>query len=134
MADKIRIGINGFGRIGRMVFPRRARARRSRGGGGERPVADRSSRLSPEIRQRARRLCRPKWRRRRGALDVGGRKVLAFEEKEPSAIRWGDAGVDLVIESTGRFLTKEAGEGHIKAGRPRRWCCRRRPTTTRRCS
>lgn len=115
MADKIRIGINGFGRIGRMVF----RAAQTRDDLEVVAVND----LLPidhlayllkydsvhgafdgDVTTEA------------GALSVDGRKVSAFEEKEPAAIRWGNVGVDLVIDSTGRFLTTEQAEGHIKAG------------------
>lgn len=115
MADKIRIGINGFGRIGRMVF----RAAEARGDLEVVAVND----LLP-IDHLAYLL---KYDSVHGAfagavetgageLVVDGRKVRAFEEKEPSAIGWGDLGVDLVIDSTGRFLTSEAAEGHIRAG------------------
>jgi glyceraldehyde 3-phosphate dehydrogenase len=49
-------------------------------------------------------------------IDIDGRTIRAFSGREPSAIGWGEVGVDLVIESTGRFLTKEAAEGHLAAG------------------
>jgi glyceraldehyde 3-phosphate dehydrogenase len=52
----------------------------------------------------------------KNALRIGGRMVAAFEEKDPAAIRWADAEVDLVIESTGRFLTTEQAQGHVRAG------------------
>lgn len=115
MADKIRIGINGFGRIGRMVF----RAAEGRDDlevvavNDLLPIDHLAYLLKYDSVHGA---FAGEVTTEPGALNVGGRKVLAFEEKEPSAIRWGEAGVDLVIESTGRFLTKEAGEGHIKAG------------------
>ena len=49
-------------------------------------------------------------------LIIGGKKVQAFKEKDPSMLPWGKLGVDVVIESTGRF-TDEAGAGlHLKAG------------------
>ena len=115
MTDKIRIGINGFGRIGRTVL-RAAMARDdieivaindllptnhlayllkydSVHGGFAGAIGTED-----------------------GALLVNGRKIRAFEAKEPGAIAWAEAGVDLVIESTGRFLTTEAAEGHLKAG------------------
>ncbi|WP_026791640.1 type I glyceraldehyde-3-phosphate dehydrogenase [Pleomorphomonas oryzae] len=115
MADKIRIGINGFGRIGRMVF----RAAEARDNLEVVAVNDLlpidhlayllkydsvHGAFAGEVATEA------------GALRVDGREVSAFEEKEPAAIRWADQGVDLVIDSTGRFLTTEAAEGHIRAG------------------
>jgi glyceraldehyde 3-phosphate dehydrogenase len=115
MTPRIRIGINGFGRIGRMVF----RAASVRDDVEIVAVND----LLPidhlayllkydsvhggfagEIAAEER------------ALRIGGRVVAAFKEKDPSAIRWADTGVDVVIESTGRFLTREQAEGHLHAG------------------
>ncbi|EKD33485.1 MAG: hypothetical protein ACD_76C00018G0001 [uncultured bacterium] len=49
-------------------------------------------------------------------LLIGGKKVLVFAEKEPANLPWKKLGVDVVIESTGRFVTKELASGHIKAG------------------
>ena len=51
-----------------------------------------------------------------GMLVVNGRKIRVTAEKEPALINWGAVGADYVVESTGRFLTKELSEGHIKAG------------------
>lgn len=50
------------------------------------------------------------------ALVVDGKKVLVSAEKDPAALNWGDKGVDLVLESTGVFRTQEKCEAHIKAG------------------
>ncbi|HEU4830618.1 MAG TPA: glyceraldehyde 3-phosphate dehydrogenase NAD-binding domain-containing protein, partial [Candidatus Saccharimonadales bacterium] len=50
---------------------------------------------------------------------VGGRNVKVLAEKDPAALPWGDLGVDLVIESTGRFTAKEDAELHITAGAKR---------------
>ncbi len=115
MTAKVRIGVNGFGRIGRMVF----RAAMARDDVEIVAVND----LLP-IGQLAYLL---KYDSVHGgfaeeiavderALRVDGRAVAAFAEKEPSAIPWGDAGVDLVIESSGRFLTTKLAEGHLQAG------------------
>lgn len=106
MTSRIRIGINGFGRIGRMVF----RAAMGRDDVEVVAVND----LLP-VDHLAYLL---KYDSVHGgfagevaaeesALRAGGRAVAAFDEKDPGAIRWADAGVDLVIEATGRFLTTE---------------------------
>lgn len=50
---------------------------------------------------------------------VDGHKVAVLAEKDPAALPWGDLGVDVVIESTGRFTKKEDAELHIKAGAKR---------------
>jgi len=47
---------------------------------------------------------------------VDGSKVLVTAEKDPAALNWGDKGVDLVLESTGVFRSQEKCELHIKAG------------------
>ena len=49
-------------------------------------------------------------------LKIDGKKVHIFTEKDPGNIRWGDAGADIVCESTGAFLTEEKAAPHLKAG------------------
>jgi glyceraldehyde 3-phosphate dehydrogenase len=49
-------------------------------------------------------------------LYINGKKIHALAEREPTKLPWGDLGVDVVIESTGRFTTKEQAEQHITAG------------------
>lgn len=111
----IKIGINGFGRIGRMVF--RAAAGRT----DVEVVAVNDvlaidhlaymlkydsvhGRFAGEIRSEP------------GRLWVDGKPIRVTSEKDPSRLDWGGAGVDLVVESTGIFLTAAAMDGHLKAG------------------
>ncbi len=47
---------------------------------------------------------------------VDGKRIKVFAEKDPSNLPWKDLGVDVVIESTGKFRTYEAAESHLKAG------------------
>jgi glyceraldehyde 3-phosphate dehydrogenase len=47
---------------------------------------------------------------------VEGVAIPVFAEKDPSVLPWGDLGVDVVIESTGRFTDKESASAHLKAG------------------
>jgi glyceraldehyde 3-phosphate dehydrogenase len=49
-------------------------------------------------------------------LIVNGKKIRLTAEKDPAALKWGDVGADVVIESTGIFLTQEGGQKHIQAG------------------
>ncbi len=49
-------------------------------------------------------------------LVVNGKKIRVTGEKDPANLKWGDVGADYVVESTGLFLTKEKAEGHLKAG------------------
>jgi glyceraldehyde 3-phosphate dehydrogenase len=50
---------------------------------------------------------------------VDGKKYHIYAEKDPSVLPWKDLGVDVVIESTGRFTSKEGSSAHIKAGAKR---------------
>ncbi len=49
-------------------------------------------------------------------LILGGKKVKAFSEKDPDNLPWGKLGIDVVIECTGHFLTRESAGAHLKAG------------------
>jgi glyceraldehyde 3-phosphate dehydrogenase len=111
----IKIGINGFGRIGRTAL-------RAALGRDDVEVVAVNDLLEP--RQLAYLL---KHDSVHGALGrdvavkdsflvVGGRPIRATAVKEPAASAWGDLGVDVVIESTGVFLTREKAEGHLRAG------------------
>lgn len=49
-------------------------------------------------------------------LFLGGRKVKAFAQKDPATLPWKELGIDIVIECTGLFLTRELASSHLKAG------------------
>ena len=49
-------------------------------------------------------------------LIVNGNKIRVFAEKDPANIKWGECGADIIVESTGFFLTKETCEAHIRGG------------------
>ena len=51
-----------------------------------------------------------------GALIVNGKKVRLTAERNPADLKWGDVGVDIVLECTGFFLTEESCQAHIDAG------------------
>lgn len=51
-----------------------------------------------------------------GYLVVNGKEVRATAETDPAKLAWGDVGADVVVESTGIFLTSEKAQGHIDAG------------------
>ena len=114
---KTKVGINGFGRIGRQVF---------------RTISERHSdtlevvavndlgdatmnahlfkfdstygRYSGTVEARD------------GGLVIDGRDITSFSARDPSKIKWGDVGVDLVIESTGFFTDATKAAGHLNGG------------------
>lgn len=49
-------------------------------------------------------------------LVVNGKKIRLTQEKDPAALKWGEIGADVVIESTGIFLSKDGAQKHIQAG------------------
>jgi len=51
-----------------------------------------------------------------GKLVINGHKIVVFAEKDPSAIKWGDAGAKFVIESTGVFTTSDKCKAHLTGG------------------
>ncbi len=51
-----------------------------------------------------------------GALYVNGKKIRLTQERDPAALKWGDVGADIVIESTGLFLDKVTAQKHLDAG------------------
>jgi glyceraldehyde 3-phosphate dehydrogenase len=111
----VRIGINGFGRIGRMAF--RAALERE----DVEVVAINDILELPHLAYLLRydsvrgRLGRP-LEVRDGALVVGDRRVRATAARDPAAAGWGELAVDVVIESTGIFLTREKAEAHLRGG------------------
>ena len=113
----VKIGINGFGRIGRMVF--RAAVENFPK---DIEVVGINDLLDPDYL-----AYMLKYDSVHGkfnheiAVDgdymiVDGKKIRVFAEKDPSAITWGELGADVVVESTGFFLTEELASAHIKAG------------------
>ncbi|TDU83758.1 glyceraldehyde 3-phosphate dehydrogenase [Kribbella voronezhensis] len=50
------------------------------------------------------------------SLTIGGKRLRVTAERDPAKLDWGSIGVDIVIESTGRFRTREAAAAHLTAG------------------
>jgi glyceraldehyde 3-phosphate dehydrogenase len=117
----VRVGINGFGRIGRSF----TRALLARGDKAVELVAVNDpfgdahtmafllkhdsvgGRLPNEIKETG------------DGFSIDGRNIKKLEEKDPGAIPWADAGVDVVIESTGLFTAREKAAGHLNGGAKR---------------
>ncbi|KRV49235.1 glyceraldehyde-3-phosphate dehydrogenase [Wenjunlia vitaminophila] len=112
----IRVGINGFGRIGRNFF----RAVLAQGADievvGVNDLTDNATlahllkydtilgRLDAEVTHQG------------DSITVGGKSIKALAERDPAALPWGELGADIVIESTGRFTKAEQAAAHVSAG------------------
>ena len=113
----IKVGINGFGRIGRMVF--RAAVQNY-------PEAIQvvgiNDLLDPDYLAYMLKFDSVHGRFNGDVsvdgsnLIVNGNAIRLTAERDPAALAWGDVGADVVVESTGLFLTKETAQKHIDAG------------------
>lgn len=114
----IKVGINGFGRIGRMVFRAIAKEAEFK----DLEVVAINDLLEPDYLAYMLKYDSVHGRFNGDIkvdgdhLVVNGKKIRLTAEKDPAALKWGEAGVDIVVESTGLFLTKESCEAHLKAG------------------
>jgi glyceraldehyde 3-phosphate dehydrogenase len=112
----IRLGINGFGRIGRMVF--RAAAKHFP----DIEVVGINDLLEPDYLAYMLQYDSVHGRFQGtiavegNTLIVNGRKIRLTAVKDPAELKWGDVKADVVVESTGLFLTKETAEKHLAAG------------------
>jgi glyceraldehyde 3-phosphate dehydrogenase len=113
--SKVKIGINGFGRIGRLVF--RAAQKRT-----DIQVVGINDLISVEYM-----AYMLKYDTIHGQFDgtveikdgnlvVNGNTIRVTAEKNPADLKWGDVGAEYVVESTGLFLSKDKAQGHIDAG------------------
>jgi glyceraldehyde 3-phosphate dehydrogenase len=121
----IRVGINGFGRIGRN-FVRSVLEQAKQNPSGEDVLIVGVNDLVPTVTN-AHLL---KYDSTQGVLaetvthdeksiTVGGHTIAVFSERDPKALPWGDLGVDVVVESTGIFTDKDKAAAHVEAGAPR---------------
>jgi glyceraldehyde 3-phosphate dehydrogenase len=113
----IRVGINGFGRIGRQVL----RAAK------QQHVADIEFVAVNDLTDTktlahlfkydsVHRTYHGDVEAGNGSIMIDGAEVKVFAEKDPSALKWRDLGVDIVLESTGRFTSADGARKHIDAG------------------
>jgi glyceraldehyde 3-phosphate dehydrogenase len=116
----VRVGINGFGRIGRNVF----RAAKARGGEAAQEIEwvavnDLTDEATLAHLLKYDSILGPypgTVSERDGALEVDGREIKVLAERDPGALPWGELGVDVVIESTGLFTDREAASKHLAQG------------------
>ena len=115
--SKIKIGINGFGRIGRLVF-RAAMAKDNLEIVGINDLI--SDYMAYMLRYDTMHgQFKGTIEVKENALVVNGHSIRVTAEKDPANLKWNEVGAEYVVESTGLFLTKEKAEAHIKAGAKR---------------
>ena len=113
----VKLGINGFGRIGRMVF--RAAYENF---AGEIEVVGINDLLDPEYLaymlkyDSVHGAFKGDVKVENGALVVDGKSIRITAEMDPANLKWDEVGAEVVVESTGFFLTDETARKHIQAG------------------
>lgn len=117
---KIKVAINGFGRIGRLVF----RLMEKDPDLEITAINDLTNTkdLAHLLKYDTTQGRYEKWDKvsfTEKELIIDGKKTAVYAEKNPENLPWKELGIDLVIESTGFFTSKEKAEAHIKAGAKR---------------
>jgi len=111
----MKIGINGFGRIGRLAF--RAAINRE-----DLEIVGINDLVDPEYMAYMLKYDSTHGRfdgtveAKDGNLVVNGKTIRVTAEKDPANLKWGDVGAEVIVESTGLFLTQETAQKHIDAG------------------
>ena len=113
---KIRVGINGFGRIGRNFL----RAQLQRGGDFEivaaNDLGDAKTMAYLLKHDSVLGVLDVPVEAGEGAITVGGHDITLLSERDPAELPWADLGVDVAIESTGLFTKRPDAEKHLQAG------------------
>jgi glyceraldehyde 3-phosphate dehydrogenase len=113
----IKVGINGFGRIGRMVF--RAAVQNF---SNDIQIVGINDLLEPDYLAYMLKYDSVHGRFKGDiaveghTLVVNGKKIRLTAEKDPAALKWGEVGADVVVEATGLFLTLDTCQKHLDAG------------------
>ena len=111
----IKVGINGFGRIGRLVF-------RAAVNNPEIEIVGINDLITPDYMAYMLKYDTIHGRFEgtvdytENSLIVNGKSIRVTAEKDPANLKWNEVGAEYVVESTGLFLTKEKAAGHIAAG------------------
>ena len=120
----VRVGINGFGRIGRN-FLRALLELDDSGSGAEVELVAVNDMVAREVSAYLVKYDSTHGRLRydveetEAGIRVAGWEIVVLREPDPKSLGWGDLGVDVVIESTGRFTGRAAAMGHVEAGASR---------------
>lgn len=112
---KVKVGINGFGRIGRLVF-------RAAVNNPSIEIVGINDLIDPDYMAYMLKYDSTHGQFKGevsvsgGNLVVNGKSIRVTAEKDPANLKWNEVGAEYVVESTGLFLTKETAQKHITAG------------------
>jgi len=112
----LRVGINGFGRIGRLVLRAAHQRRAALEFVAVNDLTDAGTLAHLLHYDTVHRIFSDAGPVVDGHLQVGSKKIKVLSEREPSKLPWKSLGVDVVLEATGRFTDREAGAQHLAAG------------------
>jgi glyceraldehyde 3-phosphate dehydrogenase len=116
---KIKVGINGFGRIGRLVFRAAVEERSDIEIVGINDLIDVDYMVYMLRYDTVHGQFKGTIAVKDGKLVVNGQPIRVTAEKDPANLRWNEVGAEYVVESTGLFLSKDKAEAHLKAGAKR---------------
>ena len=111
----IKVGINGFGRIGRNAF-RAAMSNPALEIVAVNDLTDAGTLAHLLKYDSIHGILEAEVRAEKDAILVNGKTIKVLAERDPAALPWGALGIDIVIESTGRFTEADKAAAHIKAG------------------
>jgi len=112
----VKVGINGFGRIGRLVFRNALLHQDIDVVAINDPFIDLEYMVYMFKYDSVHGRFKGDVHTANGKLVVDGREVTVFAERDPASIKWGEAGADYIVESTGVFTTIDKASAHLKGG------------------
>ncbi|KAF9468260.1 glyceraldehyde-3-phosphate dehydrogenase [Collybia nuda] len=112
----VKVGINGYGRIGRIVFRNALETEGIEVVAVNDPFIDLEYMVYMFKYDSVHGRFKGSVEAKDGKLWISGKPVTVFGERNPSDIKWGSVGADYIVESTGVFTTIDKAEGHLKGG------------------
>uniref|UniRef100_A0A8D0LAP5 glyceraldehyde-3-phosphate dehydrogenase (phosphorylating) n=1 Tax=Sphenodon punctatus TaxID=8508 RepID=A0A8D0LAP5_SPHPU len=115
----VKVGVNGFGRIGRLVTRAAITSGKVQIVAINDPFIDLNYMVYMFKYDSTHGRFRGEVKVDGGKLVINGQAITIFQERDPTNIKWGDAGAEYVVESTGVFTTTEKAGAHLKGGAKR---------------
>nr|KAF6373712.1 hypothetical protein mPipKuh1_005396 [Pipistrellus kuhlii] len=115
----VKVGVNGFGRIGRLVTRAAMESGKVQVVAINDPFIDLNYMVYMFQYDSTHGKFKGTVKAENGKLVINGKPITVFQERDPANIKWGDAGAEYVVESTGVFTTMEKAGAHLKGGAKR---------------